>query len=104
MHSRTLIRLAVILSVAGMTTAALAASADDFKAAYAKAEAAAKEAVKMKYAWTTTASELKAAKKAADAGKFDEAIKHAKMAEALAEASIAQAREQAKVWHEMVIR
>ena len=58
----------------------------------------------MKAAWTTTAGELKAAKKAADAGKFDDAVKHAKEAEALAEASIAQAKEQAKVWHEMEIR
>ena len=75
MRTRALIRLAVILSVAGMTTAAFAASANDFKAAYAKAEAAAKQAVKMKTAWTTTDKELKAAKKAADAGKYDEAIK-----------------------------
>jgi hypothetical protein len=104
MRTRTLIRLAVILSVAGMTSAAFAASADDYKAAYAKAEAASKQAIKMKTAWTTTASELKAAKKAADAGKFDDAVKHANKAEALAEASIAQAKEQAKVWQDAVIR
>ena len=76
MRTRALIRLAVILSVAGLATAAFAASADDFKAAYAKAEAAAKQAVTMKTAWTTTGKELKAAKKAADAGKYDEAVKH----------------------------
>lgn len=104
MRSRTLIRLAVVLSVAGMTTAAFAASADDYKAAYAKAEAVAKEAVKMKTAWTTTSSELKAAKKAADAGKFDDAVKHAKEAEALAEASIAQAKSEAKIWRDAEIR
>ena len=104
MRSRTLIRFAVVLSLAGMTTAAFAASADDFKAAYAKAEAVAKEAVKMKYAWTTTANELKAAKKAAAAGKFDDAVKHAKQAEALAEASIAQANEQKKLWRDAVVR
>ena len=104
MRTRVLIRLAIILSVAGMTTAAFAASADDFKAAYSKAEAAAKQAVKMKTAWTTTGKELKAAKKAADAGKFDDAVKLANQAEALAEASIAQAKEQEKLWPEAVIR
>lgn len=104
MRTRALIRLAVILSVAGMATAALAAPADDFKGVYAKAEAAQKQALKMKNAWTTTANELKAAKKAADAGKFDEAIGRAKMAEALAEASIAQAKQQAKVWRDAEIR
>ncbi len=104
MRTRVLIRLAIILSVAGMTTAAFAASADDFKAAYSKAEAAAKLAVKMKTAWTTTGKELKAAKKAADAGKFDDAVKLANQAEALAEASIAQAKEQEKLWPEAVIR
>ena len=62
MRTRTLIRLAVVLSVAGFATAALAASADDFKAAYAKAEAANKQAHALKNEWTTTASELKAAK------------------------------------------
>ena len=104
MRTRTVMRLAVILSIAGMTTAAFAASADDFKAAYAKAEAASKEAVKMKTAWTTTMGELKAAKKAADAGKFDDAVKLAKHAEALAEASIAQSKEQAKIWQGAVVR
>jgi hypothetical protein len=104
MRTRTLIRLAVILSVAGMTSAAFAASADDYKAAYAQAEAAAKQAIKMKTAWTTTASKLKAAKKAADAGKYDDAVKLANHAKALAEASIAQAKEQAKIWRDAEVR
>ncbi|MGA7972219.1 MAG: hypothetical protein WCA36_05375 [Pseudolabrys sp.] len=104
MRTRALIRLAVILSVAGMTTAAFAASANDFKAAYAKAEAAAKQAVKMKTAWSTTDKELKAAKKAADAGKYDEAIKRSDHAKALADASIAQSKEQAKIWEKAVPR
>jgi hypothetical protein len=101
---RTLIRLAVILSVSGFATAALAASADDFKAAYTKAEAAIKQAHALKNEWTTTAGALKAAKKAADAGKFDEAVKHAQEAEALANASTAQAKEQEKLWKDAVIR
>jgi hypothetical protein len=104
MRTRTLIRWAVILSIAGMTPAALAAPADDFKAAYAKAEAASKQALKMKNGWTTTANALKAAKKAADASKFDDAVKLAKQAEALAEASMAQAKSEAKLWRDAEIR
>jgi len=104
MRTRALIRLAVILSVGGFATAAFAATADDFKAAYAKAEAAIKQAHALKNEWTTTASELKAAKAAGDAGKFDDAVKHAQEAEALANASIAQAKEQEKLWPQAVVR
>ena len=39
-----------------------------------------------------------------DIGKFDDAFKHAQDAEALANASIAQAKEQEKLWPEAVIR
>jgi hypothetical protein len=103
MSARTLIRLAVVLSVGGFATAALAASADDFKTAYAKAEAADKQAAAIKNQWTTTEQTLKAAKKAADAGKFDDAIKLAEHAEALATASVAQAKEQEKLWPNAVL-
>ncbi len=47
---------------------------------------------------------IAAAKKAADAGKFDDAVAHAQQAEALANGSIAQAKEQEKLWPEAVIR
>jgi hypothetical protein len=104
MRVHALIRLAVVLAATGLATAALAASADDFQAAYAKAEAAKNQAGALKNQWTTTDTELKAAKKAADAGNFDEAIKHAQEAEALANASIAQAKEQATAWKNAVIR
>ena len=104
MRNRFLIQLAIILSVGGLATAAVAASADDFKAAYAKAEAAVKQAHALKNEWTTTGKEMKAAKKAADAGKFDDAVKHAKKAEALANASIAQAKDEEKNWTQAVIR
>ena len=40
----------------------------------------------------------------ADAGKFDEAVKHAQEAEALANGSIAQAKEQEKLWPDAVVR
>jgi len=85
-------------------TAALAASADDFNAALAKAEAASKEAGALKNQWTTTAQTIAAAKKAAEAGKFDDAVKLAQHAEELAQASIAQAKEQETAWTQAVIR
>jgi hypothetical protein len=104
MHTRALIRFAIALSVASFVTAAWAAPADDYNAAIAKAEAAIKRAHALKNEWTTTAAALKAAKAAADAGKFDDAVAHAQQAEALANGSIAQAKEQEKLWPEAVIR
>jgi hypothetical protein len=101
---RKLIQLAVSLSIGGRATAAAAAAADDAKAALAKAETAMKQAHALKNEWTTTAAEFKKAKAASDAGKFDDAVKLAQEAEALANASIAQTKEQEKLWPEAVIR
>jgi hypothetical protein len=101
---RTMIRLAVILSLAAASAVAFAASADDFKAALAKAEAANKQAADIKNQWTTTGQAIAAAKKAADAGNFDGAVKLAQHAEALANASIAQAKEQETAWTKAVVR
>jgi hypothetical protein len=81
-----------------------AASADDFKTAFAKAEAVEQQAGALKNQWTTTESELRAAQAAAAAGNYQQAVKHAQFAEALAKASIAQAREQATAWKNAVIR
>lgn len=86
------------------SSVALAASADDFKAAYAKAEAAEQQALQLKTSWIPTVNTLKSAKQAADAGKFDEAVALAQHAEALANASIAQAKEQQEHWRDAVIR
>jgi hypothetical protein len=83
---------------------ALAASETDFTAAYAAAEAANKEAGALRNQWTTTASTLAAAKKAADAGNFDTAVAQAKEAEALARASIYQATSEKERWKDMEIR
>src|SRR5689334_2584469 len=93
-----------LLSIAALPTAALAASAEDFSAAFSKAEAASKQAVAMKTGWSTTASELNEARKAAAAGRYDEAVDRARKAEAMANASIAQAKEQETAWTEAVIR
>jgi hypothetical protein len=98
------IPLALLLSMAAAGFAAAAGTEADFKAALAAAESANKEAGALKNQWTTTASALSAAKKAAAAGHFDEAIAQAKHAEALAKASIYQAKEQEEAWKAAVIR
>jgi hypothetical protein len=88
------------LFVAGATSA-FAASEADFKTAYAAAEAANTEAGSLRNQWTTTASTLAAAKKAADSGDFDDAVAQAKEAEALAKASIFQATSEKERWKDM---
>jgi hypothetical protein len=104
MHRRAVIVPALVVATAGFATAVRAAAADDFRAAFAKAEAAERQAGALKNRWTTTESELKAAQRAAAAGNYDDAVKHAQFAEALAKASIAQANEQATTWKNAVIR
>ena len=90
---RVWICVAVTLLLAG---AAQAASTEaDFKTALAAAEAAEQDAGALKNQWIPTEQALAAAKKAAAAGDFDTAVAQAKEAEALAKASIAQAKEQA---------
>jgi hypothetical protein len=85
--------------------AAHAASSEaDFKTALAAAESAEKDAGALKNQWTPTEQALAAAKKAAAANDFDTAIKQAQQAEALAKASIAQAREQQDAWKAGVVR
>lgn len=96
--------LVLALLAAYAQPAFAAGSEDDYKAAYAAAEAANKEAGKLRNQWTTTASTLAAAKKAAEAGEFDKATASAKEAEALAKASIFQATSEKTRWRDMEIR
>ena len=95
--------LAAVLLTAG-TMPALAASEADYKAAFAAAEAAEKQAEQLRNKWTTTEAQLAAAKKAAGAGDFDAAIAAAGEAEALAKASIFQATSERERWKDMEIR
>ena len=85
-------------------TPALAATDADFKAAYAAADAANKEAFALRNQWTVTATALGDPKKAADAGDFDKAIAAAREAEALAKASVYQANSEKEAWKAEVIR
>jgi hypothetical protein len=94
----------LMLPLMAMATPALAATDADFKTAYAAADAANKEAFALRNQWTVTATALTEAKKAADAGDFDKAIAAAKEAEALAKASIFQARSEKEAWKAEIIR
>jgi hypothetical protein len=95
--------LAAVLLAAG-TMPALAASEDDYKTAFAAAEAAEKQADALRNKWTTTETQLAAAKKAAASGNFDAAMAAAKEAEALAKASVFQATSEKQRWKDMEIR
>jgi hypothetical protein len=99
---RAWICLAATLFCAGAAQAA--SNEADFKTALAAAEAAEQEAGALKNQWIPTEQALAAAKKAAAAGDFDAAVVQAKEAEALAKASIAQAKEQESAWRAGVIR
>jgi hypothetical protein len=94
----------VIVSLILSASQALAASDADFKAAYAAAEAAEKEAGTLRNQWLPTEAALAAARKAAEGGDFDAATAQAKEAEALAKASIFQATSEKERWKDMEIR
>jgi hypothetical protein len=92
------------LLIAGAAPTLAAGSESDFKAAYAAAEAANKEAGSLRNQWTVTAAALAAAKKAADGGDFDTAVAQSKEAEALAKASIFQATSEKEAWKALEIK
>ena len=93
-----------VLLITSAASALAAGSEADFKAAYAAAEAANKEAGSLRNQWTVTAAALAAAKKAADSGDFDQAVAQSKEAEALAKASIFQATSEKERWKDLEIR
>jgi hypothetical protein len=99
----SMLSLTSALLIAGATSALAAGTEADFKAAYAAAEAANKEAGALRNQWTTTAQTLADAKKAADKGDFDQAIAASKEAEALAKASIYQATSEKEAWKALEI-
>jgi hypothetical protein len=95
-----LILLVIVLNSPG----ARAADESEFKAAYAAADIAAKEAQSLRNQWTTTVSVLALAKQAAERGDYDQAVASAREAEALAKASIFQAQSEKDGWKAMEIR
>ena len=103
MRARIAILALAALALGAVTPASAAADAAAFKAAYAAAVAANREAGALKDQWTTTSAVLKEAEQAASAGKYDDAVRLARQAEALAKASTAQAKEQDQAWRAAVI-
>jgi hypothetical protein len=99
-------KILLVLTATLLTASAAlaAASEDDFKAAYAAAEAANKQAGVLRDQWSVTATALTNAKKAAGAGNFDQAVASSKEAEALAKASIFQATSEKDAWKALEIR
>jgi hypothetical protein len=99
------VRAVALAPVLLCASAAVAASSEaDYKTALGAAEAAEQQAATLKNRWTTTEQVLATARKAAAAGDFDTAMKEAQQAEALAQASIAQAKQQQDAWKGAVIR
>ena len=90
--------IAALFAASMIAPAFAAGSESDYKTALAAAEKADAEAGKLKNQWSTTEQALKAAQKEAAAGDFAKATELAKHAEALAKASVAQSKQQAKVW------
>jgi hypothetical protein len=76
----------------------------EFKAAYAAAEAAEREAGTLRNQWTVTEASLAEARAAANTDDFDRAVAAAKQAEALAKASIFQADQEKQAWKRLEIR
>jgi hypothetical protein len=99
----SVVSLSSVLLIAGATSVLAAGSEADYKTAHAAAEAANREAGALRDQWTVTATALAAAKKAADAGNFDEAIAQSKEAEALAKASVFQATSEKEAWKALEI-
>ncbi|WP_315722604.1 MULTISPECIES: hypothetical protein [unclassified Bradyrhizobium] len=94
---------AMMVSAVGAGSAR-AASEADYLAAVAAAESANKEAGRLRNQWTVTQAAINAAKKAAESGNLDQALKSAQEAEALAKASIVQATSEKQLWKDMEIR
>ena len=101
-------RKQVLAAIALIALSAMAVRAEtpqeQYKVAYEKAEAVNKKASELRNQWTVTAKALKDSKAAADAGDFEKALKLAKQAEALAQASIAQTEREKTAWKDAVIR
>jgi flagellin-like hook-associated protein FlgL len=102
-HSfRALVVACTVLAVPEI--AAAAADRAQFDAAMTAATAAEARAGAAHNQWTSTEDALKAAHDDAAKGAFDDGVREARLAEAMAEQSIKQAHEQATLWHAAVVR
>ena len=100
-----MLRLAVHIWLIGCAASVMAAGSEsEFKSAYAAAQAAEKEAGRLRNQWTVTETALTKAKEAAEKGNFDSATELAREAERLAKASIFQATSEREAWKALEIR
>jgi hypothetical protein len=76
----------------------------EYKKTYDSAVALQNEARSYQNGWTVTTAALASAKRASDAHDFVNAARLAKNAEALAKASVEQAKRQKKLWKDAVVR
>ena len=103
--SNTSLGILGLLAMLSADNPALAANSEaDFKTAYAAADAAEKEAGRLRNQWLPTEATLAEARKAAQKGNFDGAVAAAKEAETLARASIFQANSEKEAWKNLEIR
>ena len=101
---KTMQLLAIVSTFYAAGSTASAATLEDFNKAFAAATASVNEAAAVKNQWTTTTQALADSKKAADAKDFDNAVSLAKQAEALARASLFQARAESTAWKDAEIK
>lgn len=104
--SKSVLAVAVLgfaLTFAAQCSAQPATEAE-YKKAYDSAVALQNEARSYQNGWTVTTVALTSAKRASDAHDFVSATKFAKNAEALAKASVEQAKRQKKLWKDAVVR
>ncbi|SHK66327.1 hypothetical protein SAMN05216369_2712 [Marinobacter antarcticus] len=87
--------------VMGLTLSVQAGPKEDFQEIYSKAESTHKDSGT--YQWTTTSDRLKAASSAAESGDYKRAKTMASEALRLAEESVAQRKQQGKVWRNVAI-
>ncbi len=85
----------------GLTLSVQAGPKEDFQEIYSEAESTHKDAGT--YQWTTTSDRLKAASSAAESGDYKKAKAMASEALRLAEESVAQRKQQGKVWRNVAI-
>ena len=102
--SKITLGIFVAMTAAFANGAVAAGGEAEFKQAYAAADAAEKDAGRLRNQWLATEAALGEAKKAAEKGDFDRAVAAAKEAEALAKASIFQATSEKEVWKNLEIR
>ena len=94
----------VVVAASTWIPLALAGDAATFEAAYKSAEAARMAAAEVGFEWRDTKKMLRAAKKLAEKGEFEQAVALANQARRQGELGVLQAEEQEKTWQSRVLK